>query len=230
MIRAYGFYGYSPEWSVFLDQLPLTVALIWPVVIHSARDLAHAIGARRVAVAAAALVFTDAALIEPVAVQSGLWTWFEPGFFGVPLIGVIGWAVFAGVTLRLVERSAVVVILAPAAITHLVLLASWWGGLRWVSAPIPDPVAVAVAWTLSVGACVAAYRSEAAARVPLVALLLRVPAAGFFFVLLARHGDGLLVAFAVAFVPPYLLLTSRAASWWVSTRPSGPASPSATPP
>jgi hypothetical protein len=46
---------------------------------------------------------------------------------------------------------------------------------------------------------------------------LRVPAAGFFFVLLALHGRSLapLVAYALAFAPPYLAMTA-----WASPRPA----------
>jgi hypothetical protein len=41
-------------------------------------------------------------------------------------------------------------------------------------------------------------------------MLLRIPAAGFFFVLLALHAEGAapLVAYALAFAPPYLALTA----------------------
>src|SRR5690349_9163783 len=39
-IRIYGFYEYHAPWSVFVDRVPLLVALIWPVVVLSARDVA----------------------------------------------------------------------------------------------------------------------------------------------------------------------------------------------
>ena len=76
-IRCYGFYHYAPGWSLFVDQVPLAIVLIWPCVILSARELAG------VPLIGAAIVLTDAGLIEPIAVQAGLWHWTEPGLFGV---------------------------------------------------------------------------------------------------------------------------------------------------
>src|SRR3954465_1154321 len=43
VIRAYGFYFYSPRWPLFLDRVPLLIVLIWPVVIHSAWRLGRAL-------------------------------------------------------------------------------------------------------------------------------------------------------------------------------------------
>ena len=224
-IRWYGFYSYSPEWSVFVGEVPLMVALIWPVVIDSARMLArHLSGggsARTVAVVTAGLVFTDAALIEPVSVHAGLWAWTEPGLLGVPVIGVFGWALFTLVAVGVFEvirqqgRGRVwdlVAIPAAFGLTHLLILASWWGGLRWLSGPINPWIAAGVVWAISIAAAVAATRPSAGGRVPLRTLLLRVPAALFFFVLLGIHheGAGPLIFWAVAFAPPYLVLTYRA--------------------
>ena len=73
-ILLYKFYGYSPSWSLFLDQVPLLIILIWPVIIHSAWDLASQLlhpGHKFVPLAAGAIVCTDAALLEPVAVNAG---------------------------------------------------------------------------------------------------------------------------------------------------------------
>ena len=146
-IRAYGFYTYDPSWAVFVDVMPLTVALIWPTVILSARDVVRALGVtdRWRPAATAALVFADAWLIEPVAVRAGLWQWHAPGIFGVPPIGVLGWAFFTGLAVTLIESNeragrsaladAAVVVGAPLG-THALLLLAWWGGLRWVSGPM----------------------------------------------------------------------------------------------
>lgn len=209
VIHAYGLYAYSPAWTVMVDRVPLTVLLIWPVVIISAQDLA---GSK-----APWVVLTDAALIEPIAVLCGYWWWTEPGLFDVPPIGIGGWAVFAawalGLEARLSEapavaRAAAVLIAAPA-LTHLSLLMLWWGGLRWVNAPIPDGAAVA----LAVAASAALTRQAARATPPPSRiLLLRVPAAAFFFVALAlaeRRPSVELAAYAAAFAPPYLTATWR---------------------
>jgi len=221
VIRAYGFYDYGTHWSVLVDRMPLLVACIWPIVIRSAADLAHGLGVRRLALATAALVLADASLIEPVSVHAGLWSWSEPGLFAVPPIGVIGWAVFAAWALVLLEHPGLArrpalrvatVVLAPAALTHLCLLGLWWGALRWVSAPLPVWPAVGLAWALSLVLVVVAWRSPAPARLRRADLLLRVPAASVFFGLLALHGrdEPALVAWALAFAPPYLVLTWRA--------------------
>ncbi len=224
VIHAYGFYQYSPRWSLFVDQVPLMILLIWPVVIHSAWDLVCRLRDGPSLVAAlltALMVFADASLIEPVAVESGLWFWNEPGLFAVPPVGLLGWSYFAGLCvalLYLIDRAGarwwweLVILIVPGALTHPLLLATWWGVLRWVNITIPPWPAVFVIWLVSVTLAIGAWRSPAGARVRLVEMLLRVPAAGFFFVLLVLHGRDVLplVAWALAFAPPYLVLTARA--------------------
>ena len=41
VIRAYGFYYYSPRWHLFLDRVPLMIVLIWPIVILVGMLLRH---------------------------------------------------------------------------------------------------------------------------------------------------------------------------------------------
>jgi hypothetical protein len=222
VIRAYGFYGYAASWSLVLDRAPLLVACIWPIVIDSATQLARRIAPGRVVLAAAALVLADAALIEPISVRAGLWAWTQPGVFAVPLIGVVGWAMFAGAAVAFfdaVDRrrgpawaDAAVVVVAPLA-THGMLVAAWWGAFKWVSAPLPEWAAVAAAWGASVALAWTAVRRGVGARVPLAELLVRLPGAAVFFVLLfaSARGSPALVAWALAFVPPYLALVARGA-------------------
>jgi hypothetical protein len=192
VIRAYGFYEYSPKWSLFIDKVPLMIALIWPVVIVSAYELAKYVRGPRPLITAAIVLF-DASLIEPIAVRAGLWWWNEPGLFGVPPIGIFGWAVFAFFAVQKVW-------LAPIA-AHAVLVASWWAFFRWVNVELPVWPPVLVLWVLSI---VLAVRVRPA--IPRSELYLRVPAALFFFVMLAIHGrsDLALVSWAIAFAPPYL--------------------------
>lgn len=215
-IHLYGFYGYSPEWSFFVDKVPILIVLIWPVVIHSAWDLARRlVSPARVPLVGAAIVLADASLIEPIAVKAGLWQWFEPGLFAVPPMGIIGWAFFAWLCFLVLERkrlpAATMLAVAPT-LVHPMLLAAWWGLLRWVNGTIDPWPVVALAWALSLGLAVLAFRTRAGAHLPLAELALRVPAAGFFFVLLALHGqdEPALIAYAVAFAPPYLVLTAQA--------------------
>lgn len=228
-IRAYGFYEYSQSWWLFLDKVPLLIVLIWPIVIQSARDLGTCLwagrdrpNARRVALTVFGLVLADASLIEPISVQSGLWRWTEPGIFAVPPIGILGWAYFAALAVYLFERAAwkhdpwqeaLVLLIAPAG-THVLLVASWWGALRWINVPLPAWPAPILAWLISVPLAARAIQLRTRQRVPPILLWLRLPAALFFFVLLGIHGrgSGALVAYALAFSPPYFAIFSRGAT------------------
>jgi hypothetical protein len=227
VIRAHCYYAYAPGWSVRLDRVPLVIVLVWPVVIDSAAMLARALagddrsaGSRRLRVATlgAAIVLADASLIEPIAVRAGLWHWTEPGLFDVPLIGIVGWAFFAWAaifvlesTRTIVARSVALVLVAPIA-THALIVMSWWSIFRWTQGARSGAVAAALAWvvTLALAARIARARARARRRasggIPISELLLRLPGASFFFVLLTTTAPPpALVAYAVAFAPPYLV-------------------------
>jgi hypothetical protein len=212
VLRAYDFYAYAPDWSLFLDRVPLLIVLIWPVVIDSAGELAAALGSgRRVPRIAGLIVLADAALIEPIAVHAELWAWRHPGWFAVPPIGVLGWALFAAVAIALLDRwpgrrGALAIVAAPA-LVHVGLLAGWWGALRWIDRPLAAAPLVAVAWILAIAVTRQAARGAPAPR-PLI--LRRAPGAAFFFgLLLWRPAPTELVAYALAFAPPYLALLAR---------------------
>ncbi|MBL9008670.1 MAG: carotenoid biosynthesis protein [Myxococcales bacterium] len=233
MIRVHGFYDYAPGWSLPIDRVPLLIVLIWPIVIDSASVLAGGLGAalglpprtRTIAILTAAVVFVDAWLIEPIATQSGLWRWHEPGLFGVPPIGVLGWAVFAGCVVWLrpfydrpgpsaasrLVRMALASLLALC-LTHAVLIASWWGLLRWLSRSLPAHGGIIAAWALLGSLALWFCRTRSGRFVPLADLLVRVPAAAFFFVLLVvRKAElgaqrGPLLIYALAFALPYWVL------------------------
>ncbi|MSP59870.1 MAG: carotenoid biosynthesis protein [Myxococcales bacterium] len=218
VIRAYHFYEYSPRWSLFLDRTPLLIVLIWPVVIHSAWELARQLlapGRRFIPLVGGALVIADASLIEPIAVQAGLWSWREPGLFGVPPIGILGWGFFAMacmVWLEFGERAGlaetVVDLLVAPLVAHLLLVLAWWLALRWISCTLPGWPAALVAWAVAVTLAALARRQQVQRRVRFDDLLARIPAALFFFVLLALQGGALpsLCAWSLAFAPPYLAL------------------------
>ena len=210
MIRLYRFYAYDVRWAVRVGHVPLVVLLVSPVVIDSARSLAQRLvrgeGPRRwlhVAAVAAVIVLSDAALIEPLAVRAGLWAWMEPGLFAVPLIGILGWALFALFAVALLERGLPapwVVLVAPAA-THAALLACWWCAFKWVRGPVPITWAVTLLWLASLAAARRAWRRRVRDRVPPSELLVRLPAAIFFFVLLGRHARGAVGAVVVLLDP-----------------------------
>ncbi len=211
VIRAYGFYFYSPRWHLFLDRVPLMIVVIWPVVIHSAWSLARRLtaSAQWVPLVGAGIVLADASLIEPIAVHAGLWTWTEPGLFAVPPIGIVGWAYFAGAAIACLQRgrAAAAVVLAPVA-THALLVASWWALFRWLSRPLPPWPFVVAVWLVLGALAALAVRHRLARRVAASELLLRGPGAAFFFVLLGIYGRDQppLIAWACAFAPPYFAL------------------------
>ena len=221
MIHLYGFYGYGPLWWLFIDRVPLLVVLIWPVVIDSAMMLArHVAGPSAPAYKWLLLTFlfvlSDAALIEPIAVTTGLWFWTHPGLFRVPPIGILGWAYFsvlAAVTLHAtrgrgpVLRALAVLLVAPLG-CHALLLASWWGGLRFVDVTLAPRTVAAVALVLGLVVAGTSLVLRIRRRVPPWELWVRAPAAAFFFVLLFAYADGgpFLVPYAVAFAVPYLTL------------------------
>ena len=234
VIRAYGYYAYAPGWTVRVDQVPLVIVLVWPVVIDSAATLARAIiGARgadaargssprlRIALLGAAIVLADASLIEPIAVRADLWHWTQPGLFAVPPVGIVGWALFSLCAILILEsgrplgvRVLLLVALAPIA-THGLIVATWWLFFRWVQGERSGALAAGVAWGLSIAIAlgIARARDAQVRRVPAIELLLRLPGAAFFFVLLASGASPPppLLFFAVAFAPPYLIAFARIA-------------------
>ena len=221
-LHLYSFYAYHPDWVPYIDRMPLMVALIWPGVVMSSLELAQRLlgplRQRLVPAVAGLMVLADASFMEPLAVKAGLWRWFEPGFFGVPPIGVCGWAFFSAAAMAVFCRTdrtsrkwtadLWVLLVAPAA-THVLLLVSWWGLFRWINFPLPGWGVAGVAWAISIGLTLLAVARRANLLVPLGAMSTRIPAAIFFFGLLLIHGrdDLALFAYALAFAPPYLALT-----------------------
>lgn len=221
MVRFYGHYGYGAALGPVLDRVPVLVPLIWAVVIDSASELAALIAPRRRALAAAAIVLCDASLIEPVAVRAGLWSWVEGGLFDVPFVGLFGWAIFTAAVVTVAEHpmrrgapGVVALVLVPAAFTHAGILASWWCAFRWLRGEVNPWIGVAVVWALLPLVAASLWKRTLRKRVPRIAMLVRVPGALFFYVLLVLHArhDLALVAYCVAFAWPYLALVDPAPS------------------
>jgi hypothetical protein len=219
-ISFYGFYSYNPSWSLFLGHVPVLIILIWPVLIHSSWDLASQLSRQQSKfgpAAAGALVCTDALLIEPIAVNAGLWAWREPGIFHVPPIGILGWGIFAflctiffkeGTPPSTLKRRNGLALISPVIGTHVLLLMIWWGALRWINLDVPSVPTAGVAWVLSMMLTLSVLRQRSERHLKKKTLLLRVPAALFFLVLLLSNaeGEGALVIYALASVPPYLTI------------------------
>ena len=112
-----------------------------------------------------------------------------------------------GASGRGVAKSALVLIVAPAA-THAALIASWWLLFKWLPG-VPGLWTVALAaWALLLPLAALALATGIGRRVPRVDLAARAPGAIFFFVLLALTAKGQLelIAYALAFALPYLAL------------------------
>ncbi len=233
MIAFYGAYAYAPTWSLSIGHVPVVVVLVWPVVVDSALVLASQIaplGPSGRALVAAAIVFTDALLIEPIAVFSGLWSWAEGGLFHVPLLGIAGWAFFTfGVSLTLEKTRGLAVfgvLVAGPGTAHALVLASHWVFFRWVRMELPPDALIAITWTLALFLSASVLRWGASPSRG--AVLLRAPGAVFFFALLAvGEGDEriALAWFALPFSMPYWVML-RPGARSLTTSSEQPASPS----
>lgn len=227
MIRAHRFYAYAPGWHLRVDQVPLLIPAIWAPVVLSARAVARALQrdarAWQEAALVGALVTFDAAFIEPIAVRAGLWSWVEPGVFSVPVAGIAGWGLFAFAAtwlLRVFEGPArwLAVPLSVLA-THALLVALWWGALRWIwRAALPWAACAAVIALASALYTAAVARRGAA--LPWRELAPRAAATGFFAALLVPRMDVPLGVWAALFTPPWMLFCARAASTRLTDAPT----------
>ncbi len=219
-ILMYRFYDYHPGWSLFLDQVPLLIVVIWPVIIFSAMELTSHLRAAHPGLgllAGAAVVATDASFIEPLCVNAGLWRWKLPGFFDVPPIGILGWFFFALLCMALLADNRVkaspagnnlMLLVIPVVATHVLLVLAWWGALRWIQVSFAALPSVVFIWCLSFTMVFIFHKRRTGASINKRTLLLRIPAALFFFslLLLSPNTSTPLTVFAVAFIPPYVTL------------------------
>ena len=222
MIEAYEFYAYADGWWARVGHVPLLVPLIWPMVILSARDVARALwpdhaGWKR-ALQVGAIVVFDASVMEVIAVGAGFWTWAEPGYLRVPLLGMIGWGCFGAVATWYLQHArqwrfwlTPVVSIAAA---HLMVLALWWALFRWTLRGDLGELAVLgfALFGLVYAHFVFRARDGDGRRraMPSELVLARVPATAVFVALLVSMGFGsssyLWIHLAVAALP-YLLAT-----------------------
>lgn len=221
-ILLHRFYAYAQGWHGRLDEVPVLVPLIWPLVILSAREVVTALwpnAGRWRSLLVGAVVIADASMVEVLAVRAGLWTWAEAGHLGVPLIGILGWGFFAtaadaclGLGSRrsaLGARHLLVVALAPLA-THALLVMSWWGVLRWVLRGELGWASVAGAAALGALATMEALRARRAGRAMRLEVAgPRMIAASLFFALFATTAldEAPLWIHVAAVAVPYLAAT-----------------------
>ncbi|MCC6624136.1 MAG: hypothetical protein IT385_22995 [Deltaproteobacteria bacterium] len=190
-ILRYGVYAYPDWWWLRLDRVPLVVVLIWPMVVMSARAVVDGLfparrGASR-ALLVGLVVVVDASLVEVLAVRAELWAWTLPGYLDVPVIGILGWGAYAAAVTWALERWPRRPWVAPAlalGLTHLALVALWWGLFKWASVPLPGFVVHLVTLAAIVVAMVLLkHRSR---RIAWQVALPRMLAASVFVVLLAQ--------------------------------------------
>lgn len=222
-VRLYGFYAYSPVWHFFVADVPLIVIMVWPTIIHSATVLASRLlkpNKSLIPLIAAIIVFTDAMLIEPISVSFDLWRWYQPGLFGVPLIGFLGWACFAFfsvgmfVPIDLIDlpsriRLKLPIMLVVSVIgTHLFLLISYWTLLKWALVSISPAFSAGAVWIISAATFSLLFFTRIGYRVELTTLISRLPAAIFFYALLFfnKNSTTPLIVYSLAFIPPYIAI------------------------
>jgi hypothetical protein len=152
-------------------------------------------------------------------VHAGLWFWTEPGLFQVPPIGIFGWAAFACLVswwLSHVQSRHWLWDLGvvPFAFvgSHLFLVGSWWGGFRWGNRVVDGEIAAVAFALMSAGLCWFFVVRRIGRRLYRRTLLMRIPAALFFALLLAATWPPSLALFVyfLAFTPPNIVLTLQA--------------------
>lgn len=211
-IRVHDFYRYNSSWHGFVDQTPLLIPVIWVFVVLSARDIARGVAPKHLVAAGYFLVLFDALFIEPICTWAGLWKWNEPGPFDVPVIGTLGWMFFGGSLLFCLEKLKgrarwLAVVIAPL-MMHGLLVAAWWGALKWIDARGTDGGFTIYCWVACMAIVSQLIRRKRTGSVELSFILPRLGPAAFFFALLtAYRAPFILWCFAGAFVFPWVALT-----------------------
>ena len=218
-IRVYHFYQYSQNWIFFLGHVPILVIVIWPLVIHSGWELASGLLQDKrtyIPLVVGCIVGIDASLIETISVKAGLWSWNGAGPFGVPLIGIFGWAYFAFFSALALERrkegagtvlKSLYVLVTCVAGTHAMIVATWWLFFRWNFVSLNSVFLTALAWIISMMLIYSIHRRRLGIHMDKRVLMMRVPPVLFFFVLyLKSRPDGLHTSYLTAFALPYIFL------------------------
>lgn len=215
-IQLYDHYHYAAGWHARIDEVPLLVPLIWPLVILSAREVRTALfpslDSARGALVVFALVALDASMVEVVAVRAGLWSWAEPGHLDVPLLGILGWGFFAGAADLAMSRwtGAQRLLVVPFAlgIAHALIVISWWSCFRWTLRGDLGVTSFVLLLGLSLLAAAKALElRRVGLTIPLAVALPRVIAASLFFALLVSTApfDPALWLHVAAIAIPYVL-------------------------
>ena len=210
-ILRYRFYSYPDTWWLKLDEMPLLVAFIWPMVILSSRSLVDVLfpglSPAKKAFAVGIAVVIDASLVETIAVASGLWSWVEGGYLGAPLIGLVGWGAFAAAMTWSLAHPKIPLWLTPLtalAGTHLILVVTWWAFFRhFLRGELPTWVTfIGIAAILGLAAWLRFRPGNR--RIPLALAVPRVAATSVFVVLLFLNASTWLALHFAAVAVLYL--------------------------
>lgn len=144
----YSQFAYHPDLSLkILETTPLLVGLAWPGVLLSSWVLTHRLtnSITRVILTTTLLVWYDL-LLDPVAVNWGIWSWAEPGgWFGIPVQNYLGW-VLSGIvgttTLEVLKSRLNRLLITTAADRFLAAQTLLWSAAFWAG------VAAAIGWWL----------------------------------------------------------------------------------
>lgn len=218
-IRIYHFYQYSPDWNVFIGHVPILVILVWPLVIHSAWELASQLlseNKQHAHLAAAFIIWIDASLIETISVRAGFWSWNGAGILGVPLIGIFGWAYFSFLSIFILRQKGVretkiaktfFILIFTVCGSHVLIVATWWLIFRWILFPINTVFITAVAWFISILLIYFIHRKNLGINMDSKILIIRVPPAALFFILYLKGSpDTFYTAYAFSFAFAYFFL------------------------
>jgi hypothetical protein len=214
----YGYYGYAEEWGVWLHRTPLAVVAIWPMVVLTSLAIVRRAGALPrvwLALLTAGLVVYDTLVMEPVATSLGLWWWRDGSYFGVPVLGLVGWGIFAAATALVLSsrrpirpadflwRPVAIAVLTQAILAPLALPSIH----LQITLPISEP---GYAWGIAILAALllpVAWRLRGRLNLRLRDIAFKVAGAALFFALIYGFWLEPFVGFCSLLPLPYLALT-----------------------
>lgn len=138
VITFYDFYSYSEQW-IKLGDVPVAVAMIWPFLIVTARNLFNSLdlSVANKALLVAVVIFLNALFVEAIAVKLGLWAWHVEGvLLWFPLIGVVGWGLYAFFVEYWKAKNNKLYFVLVLLSLHAALVTLWWSSFRWFSFPV----------------------------------------------------------------------------------------------
>lgn len=224
-IVRYAVYGYPDWWWLRLDEVPILIVAIWPMVVMSARSVVTGLFPARRGVTRALLVglvvVVDASLVEVLAVRAELWGWTLPGYLGVPIIGILGWAFYAAAITWALERWGdsplrITTPIIALGLTHALLVAAWWGLFKWASVPLPA-LAIYLVTLMAIAASFALLKFRER-RIPWQIALPRMLAAAVFVILMlvVQVGSDIVYAFHWLHLAAVAMVYTTAVRWPVS--------------